>query len=76
MLGWLRCDLNGTLRAGCSGAKKIKPLFPCSTTDVPAVFSISYGDEENGVSQSYALRANVEFQKAGKFVLRGGGGDE
>ena len=31
---------------------------------VPALFSISYGDEENGVSKAYALRCNIEFSKA------------
>ena len=31
----------------------------------PRLFSISYGDEENGVSRTYASRCNIEFQKAG-----------
>jgi len=31
---------------------------------VPALFSISYGDEENGVTRAYAQRCNVEFSKA------------
>ena len=33
--------------------------------DVPSLFSISYGDEETGVSYAYAQRCSVEFQKAG-----------
>jgi tripeptidyl-peptidase I len=33
--------------------------------DVPSLFSISYGDEETGVSYAYAQRCAVEFQKAG-----------
>jgi tripeptidyl-peptidase-1 len=36
-----------------------------ATDDAPKLFSISYGDEEDGVSRSYAERCNVEFQKAG-----------
>lgn len=36
-----------------------------ATANPPPVFSISYGDEESGVTQSYADRASVEFQKAG-----------
>ena len=36
-----------------------------SAVDPPSVFSISYGDEENGVSYEYAQRCSVEFQKAG-----------
>lgn len=39
-----------------------------STPDAPSVFSISYGDDENGVARDYALRCATEFQKAG---LRG-----
>ena len=31
--------------------------------DVPSLFSISYGDEETGVSYAYAQRCSVEFQK-------------
>lgn len=31
----------------------------------PSVFSISYGDDENGVTKTYADRSNTEFQKAG-----------
>ena len=33
--------------------------------DIPKVFSISYGDDEDGVNQGYADRVNVEFQKLG-----------
>jgi tripeptidyl-peptidase-1 len=33
--------------------------------DVPDLFSISYGDEEHGVTESYAVRCNTEFQSAG-----------
>jgi len=36
-----------------------------TASDPPSVFSISYGDEENGVSYEYAQRCSVEFQKAG-----------
>lgn len=35
------------------------------TATVPSVFSISYGDEETGVSKPYALRCGTEFQAAG-----------
>lgn len=34
------------------------------TSHAPDLFSISYGDEENGVTPSYAQRTNVEFMKA------------
>ena len=45
----------------------------------PSVFSISYGDEETGVSYEFAQRASVEFQKAGArgitlFAASGDGG--
>ena len=44
----------------------IKWLTLVAATDAaPLVFSASYGDEENGVSESYAGRCNVEFMKAG-----------
>lgn len=36
-----------------------------STATVPSVFSISYGDEETGVTEAYAVRTSTEFQKAG-----------
>ena len=36
--------------------------------DPPAIFSISYGDAEDGVSRDYAMTCDFEFQKAG---LRG-----
>ena len=36
-----------------------------SSANPPSVFSISYGDEENGVSYEFAQRCSVEFQKAG-----------
>ncbi len=36
-----------------------------AAADPPSVFSISYGDEETGVSYEYAQRCSVEFQKAG-----------
>ena len=32
---------------------------------VPLLFSTSYGEDENSVSENYASRINVEFQKAG-----------
>ena len=36
-----------------------------AASDPPSIFSISYGDEEVGVSFEFAQRASVEFQKAG-----------
>jgi len=36
-----------------------------SDADVPHVFSTSYGEDENSVSEDYANRINVEFAKAG-----------
>jgi len=36
-----------------------------STSAVPSIFSISYGDDEDGVTEAYALRTSTEFQKAG-----------
>jgi tripeptidyl-peptidase-1 len=36
-----------------------------SDADVPFLFSISYGDPENGVSETYAKRCGTEFMKAG-----------
>tara|TARA_B110000208_G_C11734265_1_gene417542 strand:- start:40 stop:1458 length:1419 start_codon:yes stop_codon:yes gene_type:complete len=36
-----------------------------STDAAPSLFSMSYGDEEDGVVKAYALRCNVEFMKAG-----------
>jgi tripeptidyl-peptidase-1 len=36
-----------------------------NATMPPPVFSISYGDNEDTVDFSYAVRCNVEFQKAG-----------
>ena len=40
----------------------------CNTSDTPQVHSISYGDIESSLSQSYTSRINQEFMKAG---LRG-----
>jgi len=40
-------------------------LANTSDADAPQVFSISYGDEEDGVSEAYAQRCSIEFQKAG-----------
>lgn len=39
-----------------------------NTSTPPSVFSISYGDEETGVSKAYAQRCSVEFQKAGECI--------
>jgi len=39
-----------------------------SDADVPKVVSVSYGDDEDSISPSYAARCEVEFQKLG---LRG-----
>ena len=39
-----------------------------NTTEVPYLFSVSYGDDEDSLSIEYMQRINVEFQKAG---LRG-----
>lgn len=36
-----------------------------NTSDAPLVISSSYGEDEDSVSQAYADRCNVEFQKAG-----------
>jgi len=36
-----------------------------NTSDAPLVISSSYGEDEDSVSQAYAERCNVEFQKAG-----------
>lgn len=36
-----------------------------NSTDTPAIFSISYGDNEDGVNLEYATRVNAEFMKAG-----------
>jgi tripeptidyl-peptidase-1 len=36
-----------------------------NATDPPLVVSMSYGDNENTVNYDYAVRVNVEFQKAG-----------
>jgi len=36
-----------------------------SASNPPALFSISYGDNEDTVPADYAQRANIEFQKAG-----------
>ena len=36
-----------------------------SDADIPKVFSVSYGDDEDSVNQEYADRVNVEFQKLG-----------
>jgi len=33
--------------------------------DVPLLFSTSYGEDENSVTENYAERINIEFQKAG-----------
>jgi len=38
------------------------------TPRVPLVFSVSYGEDEDSLSRSYAIRMNTEFQKLG---LRG-----
>ena len=52
-----------------------------NTTDSPLVHSISYGDEESSIPQSYIDRVNTEFQKfgvSGRTVLfaSGDGGVE
>ncbi|XP_046853613.1 tripeptidyl-peptidase 1-like [Xenia sp. Carnegie-2017] len=36
-----------------------------NTTDVPNIFSVSYGDNEDSLSINYMQRINVEFMKAG-----------
>jgi tripeptidyl-peptidase-1 len=36
-----------------------------NTTDVPSVFSVSYGDDEDSLSTSYMERINAEFMKLG-----------
>mmetsp|Transcript_49251 Transcript_49251/g.96610 ORF Transcript_49251/g.96610 Transcript_49251/m.96610 type:complete len:569 (+) Transcript_49251:28-1734(+) len=36
-----------------------------TTASPPTTFSISYGDEEDGVTESYAVRCSAEFQAAG-----------
>jgi len=36
-----------------------------SDTEVPLLFSTSYGEDEDTISQAWAERTNVEFQKAG-----------
>ncbi len=36
-----------------------------SDESVPKTFSVSYGDNEPGVNEAYAIRVNTEFQKAG-----------
>jgi tripeptidyl-peptidase-1 len=36
-----------------------------NTSEVPLLFSISYGDNENSVLPDYIQRVNAEFQKAG-----------
>jgi len=36
-----------------------------NTSNAPLVISSSYGEDEDSVSQAYAERCNVEFQKAG-----------
>jgi len=36
-----------------------------NTTDIPHLFSISYGDYENGVSRAYGERVNTELAKLG-----------
>jgi len=44
----------------------LKFLYDVSNkTDVPSIFSISYGDTEDGVNENYAQRVNNEFMKAG-----------
>ena len=45
--------------------KWLTTLANTSDATAPWLFSISYGDTENGVTESYAQRCNVEFMKAG-----------
>jgi tripeptidyl-peptidase-1 len=36
-----------------------------NTTNVPLVHSVSYGDDEDSVTQDYATRVDEEFKKFG-----------
>ena len=45
--------------------KWLSQLANTSDTDVPKVFSTSYGEDEDAWSLPAAIRMNTEFQKAG-----------